>query len=186
MMLFLVAAVIIAAVAAWTDWRTGNIPNSLTFGSMAAAPFVHVFVALAQHSSKTEAIVAGSYSVLGALLCGILPALFYRINAIGGGDVKLFVALGAVLRPTLGGEAELWGFMATGLIAPFLLAYHGKLFKTVTNAVFIAVNPFLSKERRREVSPQEMSWFRMGPAILLGAIYVAFEHWRDVPVSWAP
>jgi prepilin peptidase CpaA len=185
MTLFLVAAVIIAAVAAWTDWQTGNIPNWVTLGALAAAPLVHVIVALAQHASKVDAIVAGGYSILGAAVCAILPLLFYRMNAIGGGDVKLFIALGAVLRPLMGGEAEIWGFLATGLIAPFLLAYQGKLFKTVTNAVFLIVNPFLSKERRREVVPQERSWFRMGPAIFLGAIFVAVEHWRDLQV-WAP
>jgi prepilin peptidase CpaA len=184
MTLFLVAGVLIAAGAAWTDWRTGNIPNGLTFGAMVAAPFVHVLVTLFQHGTKLEALTAGGYSILGAVTCAILPLVFYRMNAIGGGDVKLFVALGAVLRPMMGGEAEIWGFLATGLIAPFLLAYHGKLFKTVKNAAFLLVNPVLAKERRQEVSPQDLSWFRMGPAILLGAIYVAVEHWSDLP-AWS-
>jgi prepilin peptidase CpaA len=186
MTLFLVAAVLVAAVAAWTDWRTGNIPNGVTLGALFAAPFVHVLVTLLHHGTKADAVVAGSYSVVGAVVCAILPAIFYRLNAIGGGDVKLFIALGAVLRPQMGGEAEIWGFLATGLIAPFLLAYHGKLFKTVTNAMYLAINPFLSKERQREVSPQEMSWFRMGPAILLGTLYVAVEHWRDAAALLAP
>lgn len=186
MTLFLVAAVFIAAVAAWTDWRTGNIPNWITFGPLASAPFLHVIATLVQHGTKLDAVLAGSYSILGAVVCALLPLLFYRMNAIGGGDVKLFIALGAVLRPMMGGEAEIWGFLATGLIAPFLLAYQGKLFKTVTNAAFIVVNPFLGQDRRREVSPQELSWFRMGPAILLGALYVAVEHWRDLPAAWAP
>jgi prepilin peptidase CpaA len=184
MTLFLVAAVLVAAVAAWTDWRTGHIPNWVTFGPLFGAPVAYVLVTLLQHGSKLDAVIAGSYSILGALLCGILPSAIYRMNGIGGGDVKLFVALGAVLRPMLGGEAELWGFLATGLIAPFLLAYQGKLFKTVANATFILINPFVGKERRREVTPQEMSWFRMGPAILLGTLYVAAEHWRDLP-AWA-
>jgi len=176
---FLVAAVVVAALAAWTDWRTGHIPNWLTLGALAAAPVAHVVAGIAQHATKTDALLSGAMSIVGAVVCGLLPALLYRVNAIGGGDVKLFVALGAVLRPMLGGEAEIWGFLATGLIAPFLLAYQGKLFKTVTNAVFLLINPFLGKERRREITPQEMSWFRMGPAILLGAVFVALEHWKD-------
>jgi prepilin peptidase CpaA len=186
MTFFLVAAVLVAAVAAWTDFRTGNIPNWITLGPLATAPLAHVIATLVHHGTKIDALTAAGYSVLGAVVCAILPLIFYRVNGIGGGDVKLFIALGAMLRPWIGGEAEIWGFLATGIIAPFLLAYEGKLFKTVTNAVFLIVNPVLSKERRREVAPTEMSWFRMGPAILLGAIFVTVEHWRDVTAAWAP
>jgi prepilin peptidase CpaA len=176
---FLVAAVIITAIAAWTDHRTGHIPNALTYGALVIAPFAHVLVELAHHATKVDALIAGSRSILGGVVCALLPALFYRLDAIGGGDVKLFVALGAILQPLLGGEAQIWSFLAAGILAPFQLAYHGKLFQTVTNAAFLAANPFLGKEKRREVSPEQMSWFRMGPAIFVATLYVALEHWKD-------
>src|SRR5580658_4241372 len=149
MTFFLVAAVIVAGVSAWTDYKTGHIPNALTFGALGAAPVAHIAIAMAHHNTKTEALIAGSYCVLGAFLCALLPALFYRLDAIGGGDVKLFVALGAILHPLIGGEAELWSFLAAGIIAPFQLAFHGKLFQTVSNAAILAVNPFLGKDKRR-------------------------------------
>jgi prepilin peptidase CpaA len=178
MTVFLVAAVLLAGVAAWTDYRTGHIPNAITFGAFGVAPFAHVLATLLHHGTKLDALIAGSYCILGGLVCAILPAIFYRLDAIGGGDVKLFIALGAVLHPVLGGEAELWSFLAAGALAPFQLAYHGKLFQTVSNAAILAVNPFLGKDKRREISPEQMSWFRMGPAIFLATVYVAIEHWR--------
>jgi prepilin peptidase CpaA len=179
MTVFLVAAVLVAGIAAWTDFRTGHIPNAITFGAFGVAPFAHVLSVLVQHGTKTDALIAGSYAIVGGLVCLVLPALLYRLNAIGGGDLKLFVALGALLQPLIGGEAEMWSFLAAGVLAPFMLAYQGKLFQTVKNAAMLAVNPFLAKEKRREVSPEQMSWFRMGPAIFLATLLVAFEHWKD-------
>jgi prepilin peptidase CpaA len=179
MTVFLVAAVLVAGIAAWTDFRTGHIPNAITYGAFGVAPFAHILAVLMQHGTKIDALIAGSYAILGAVVCVLLPALFYRLNAIGGGDLKLFVALGALLHPAIGGEAEMWSFLAAGMLAPFMLAYHGKLFQTVKNAAVLAVNPFLAKEKRQEVSPEQMSWFRMGPAIFLATLFVAVEHWRD-------
>ena len=179
MAFFLVAAVLVAGVSAWTDYRTGHIPNALTFGALGGAPLAHIAFTLAHHGTKVDALLSGSSCVLGALVCCLLPALFYRLDAIGGGDVKMFVALGAILHPMLGGETELWSFIAAGLLAPFQLAYHGKLFQTVSNAAILAVNPFLAKDRRKALNPEQMSWFRMGPAIFLATVYVAIVHWKD-------
>jgi prepilin peptidase CpaA len=181
MTVFLVAAVLVAGAAAWTDFRTGHIPNAITFGAFGVAPFAHIVDVLVHHGTKVEALVSGSYAILGGAVCLILPAVLYRLNAIGGGDLKLFVALGALLHPAIGGETEMWSFLAAGALAPFLLAYHGKLFQTLHNTAMLAVNPFLAKEKRRDVSPEQMSWFRMGPAIFVATVFVAFQHWKDAP-----
>ncbi len=175
---FLVVAVLVTAVAAWTDWRSGTIPNWLTLGALACAPFAHVALALAAGQTKQVAFTEGSLSVLGGFLCSLTPLLLYTKNAIGGGDVKLFVAIGALLGWRMGIEAEMYGFVAAALIAPARLAYEGKLFRTVSNAFFLTLNPMLPKGRRREIVPEVMSWFRMGPAIFLGTLFTAYVHWR--------
>ena len=38
---FLMAAVLIAAIAAWFDWRSGEMPNVVTLGPLIAAPVAH-------------------------------------------------------------------------------------------------------------------------------------------------
>jgi prepilin peptidase CpaA len=180
MIWFLVAAVLVTAVAAWTDWRTGKIPNWLTLGALGCAPVAWIVFDLSTGVSRKDAITDGCYSILGAFLCALVPLLLYNKNAIGGGDVKLFVALGALCRPLIGVEAEVYGFFAAALIAPVGLAYEGKLFRTLKNALYLSVNPLLSKSRRHEVQPEVMSWFRMGPAVLLGMAFTAYLHWRTL------
>jgi prepilin peptidase CpaA len=178
MIWFLVAAVVVTAVAAWTDWRTGNIPNWLTFGAIGCAPVAWVVFEVMTGMPRKDAITEGCYSVLGGFICALVPLLLYNKNAIGGGDVKLFVAIGALCRPLIGVEAEVYGFLAAALVAPVGLAYEGKLFRTLNNALHLTLNPFIPKEKRREIQPEVMSWFRMGPAILLGMAFTTYLHWK--------
>jgi len=177
---FLVAAVILAAVAAWTDWRTGEIPNWLTFGAMILAPIAHVITALAiTHMPVRMAFTEGAYSVGGLLLCGMIPLLLYTRGGIGGGDVKLFAAIGALCMSMFGVEAEMYGFFVAALIAPARLAYEGKLLRTIKNAAILMVNPFLPAAKKIEVQQELMTWFRMGPAIFLGVLAMAITEWRS-------
>ncbi|MEO6572805.1 MAG: A24 family peptidase [Polyangiaceae bacterium] len=181
MLPFFVAAVILAAVAAWTDWRTGEIPNWLTFGTMVLAPIAHVVVAITiTHLPVRAAFIEGAYSVGGLLLCGMIPLLLYTRGGIGGGDVKLFAAIGALCMSMFGVEAEMYGFFVAALIAPARLAYEGKLLRTIKNAAFLMVNPFLPAARKLEVQQEMMTWFRMGPAIFLGVLAMAITEWRSI------
>jgi len=173
---FLLGAIVVAAVAAEEDWRTGSIPNWLTFGALGAGPLAHIFVTLARTGHRGEAGADGGLAVVGALLCAIIPLSLYRAEGLGGGDAKLFVALGAILGWQYGLEAELWSFVAAAVIAPVRLAWDGKLFQTVGNAAYLIANPFLPKARRRELDRENVSWFRMGPAILVGTLWTAYLH----------
>jgi prepilin peptidase CpaA len=178
MIYFLVAAAIISAIAAASDLRTGEIPNWLTLGVLLVAPVAHIAFALATHMSGHDALVEAGMSLLGALACSIVPAVLYRQDAIGGGDVKLLAGMGAVLQPRLGLEAEMYSFFAAGLIAPAFLAYEGKLFRTLKNTVLLALNPLLPKSKRRPIEPTLLTWFRFGPAIFVGMAVTAYLHWR--------
>jgi prepilin peptidase CpaA len=174
---FLIAAVVMTAIAAWTDARKGEIPNWITLWPLGLAPIAHAALAGAREGGK-EALIAIAYSVVGAVVCSIVPLILYRMSAIGGGDVKLFAALGAVCMPMLGIEAELYGFVAAALIAPARLAYEGKLFATLGNTARLVVNPILPKAKRKEIDPASMHWFRMGPAILVGTLAAVVANWR--------
>ncbi|WP_394847233.1 A24 family peptidase [Pendulispora brunnea] len=176
---FLIAAIILAAVAAWTDWRTGFIPNWLTFGVLGLAPIVHIVRAFSMGIEKDAALLEGGYSVLGAVVCGLVPWILFQKNAIGGGDVKVFAAIGALCQTMLGFEAEMYGFLAACLIAPARLAYDGKLLRTLKNAVGLMINPFMPKDKKVQIEQEMLSWMRMGPAILLGTIIAAALHFRE-------
>ena len=126
-----------------------------------------------------SALEDAGFALVGAVVCAILPVGLFRASALGGGDVKLFIALGAILRPLAGIEAEVWSFCAAAVVAPFWLAYEGKLFRTIANAGYLLANPMLPKDRRRELDRETVSWFRMGPAILLGTLVTAYLHAKD-------
>ena len=172
---FLAFATILAATAAWFDWRTGHIPNRLTLLGLAAAVLGH-FVHGAMIAGLGAGVEQAAYSVAGALGCALVPMFMHRKGAMGGGDVKLFAALGAALHPLAGLEAETYAFVAAMLLAPAKLAWEGTLLRTVANTITLVVNP-LRKEAQRKPLPKEMvTWFRLGPAVFLGTAATFLVH----------
>jgi prepilin peptidase CpaA len=179
MVAFLVVAMVVTGMAAVTDWRTGHIPNWLTLGALALAPFAHIVYGLQHGYHGSDAFLQGCYSLVGAAVTAIVPLILYRQDAIGAGDVKLLLALGALLKWQLGFEAELYAFFAAGILAPARLAYEGKLFATIRNTLVVASNPFLPKAKQKKLDPQLLTWVRFGPAIFLGSLLTTIVHWRD-------
>lgn len=164
---FLLAATLFAACAAWTDHRTGHIPNKLTLVGFVAAIAAH-FAHGANLGGLRGGLEQAGFALGGALLCALVPLFMFLKGAMGGGDVKLFAVLGALLHPLGGLQAETYAFVAAALLAPMKLAYEGKLTRTFLNTLTLVTNPFRRRERRKAV-PEEMStWFRLGPAIFLG------------------
>jgi len=174
---FLLAAIAITGIAAWFDWRKGEIPNWVTLGPLGMGLLGHLVLGLV-----SAGVHGALWSVLGALLgaiaCGLVPALLWYKGAIGGGDLKLLMAIGALLGPMLGIEAELYGFIAAALYAPARLAYEGKLLRTLGNTFSLAFNPVLPKAKRREIAPEMMTWLRFGPPMFVGMCVTALLNWR--------
>lgn len=151
----------IALVAALSDGRTGRIPNWLTLPPLAAAPLAYLLL---------QGPGALGASILGAVCCGAVPFFLFTRGAIGGGDVKLFAAIGAVAGARLGIEVEL---LSLGLAAGHAfarLAWEGKLVRTLLNSFWIAVNVVLPRRRRRDIPPELMSTVRMGGAVLAATL----------------
>jgi len=172
-----IVAILVAAVGAFLDFRKGEIPNWLTFPVILAAPVLHIIRFKMAKETMEIASYEGAYSLGGAALSAVVPLLLFRQSAIGGGDVKLFIALGAVLQPVLGVEAQMYGFFAGAILAPARLAYEGKLISTLKNSLAILSNFFLPKTKQRTIDASALTWFRLGPAILLGVALTAFLHW---------
>ncbi|MBI5537778.1 MAG: prepilin peptidase [Deltaproteobacteria bacterium] len=174
---FLIAAMAVTAAAAWYDWRKGEIPDWVTLGPLAAGLVAHAVLGGMTHGAR-GAFWSVIGSLLGAIACGLVPVFLWWKGAIGGGDVKLLVAIGALLGHSLGIEAELYGFIAAALYAPARLAYEGKLLRTLGNTFSLAFNPVLPKAKRREVSPEMMTWLRFGPPMFVGMCVTVLLNWR--------
>jgi len=173
----LVATVAVTAVAAGYDLKTGHIPNWITLGPMALGPVAWFAMGAAEGGFRVGLESAG-FSILGALACALMPLILYQAGAMGGGDVKLLVAVGALCRALIGVEMEFYAFIAAALFAPARLAWEGKLFKTLGNTLVLVSNPFLPKAKRREIPKETMTWLRFAPAIFAGALVAAILHWR--------
>jgi prepilin peptidase CpaA len=165
-------ALLIAAVAAITDVRTGEIPNWLTLPPLVVAPIAYFIL----HG------VWGAIGSVGAIVaCGLVPYILFRKGAAGGGDVKLFAAIGAVAGLAIGIEAQLLTFVAAALISLGRLAWRGRLLRTLYNSVFLGLNPILPRTWRKEVAPELMTMVRLGGFAFVGTVVALFlRH----PMPW--
>ena len=155
----LVFACAVTLASAWTDARTGRIPNLLTLPM--------VFFGLCFGATNGGWVGLGS-SLLGAALCFGVPYGLYLTSggsAIGGGDVKLFAALGALLGPSAGLEVELASLVLLAVFALMILTWRGRLFSMLQRTLWLSINWALPRAKRRSLEPEMMVSMRMGPAI---------------------
>lgn len=75
--------------AAWSDLRSRRIPNALTMSGLAAG-------LLLRGIAGPEALVEG---LVGILLALVVTLPFLMLGVIGGGDVKLLMAIAGFMGP---------------------------------------------------------------------------------------
>ena len=115
-------AVILCSVASWWDLRTRRIPNALTIPALVAALCLH------------GALGAGQglfLSACGAVVAGALVLPGYALRSTGGGDVKLLMAVGAILTYPLALKAGLAALITGGLLGLAVSIRSGQLRDTL-------------------------------------------------------
>jgi len=166
-----VAVIALVGIAAFTDVRGGVIPNWLTLPPLVVAPIAHGLV------DGVRGLLA---SVLGMLICALVPLLVFYRGGMHGGDVKLFAAIGAVGGLYLGLETQFLALVAASVYALGQLAWNGKLLSSLASSFFLGLNPVLPKRMRRTIAPELMHRIRLGAAILLGAAIAVAEKHREL------
>ncbi|MBI5512357.1 MAG: prepilin peptidase [Deltaproteobacteria bacterium] len=161
-----ILAVVAAAIGAYTDFRRGHIPNWLTFGALGLG----VVLQAAFSESHAQGALA---ALLGAFLCAIFPWVLFKRDAMGGGDVKLFAALGALLGAYHGIEAQFLACCAATVFALARLAWYGRLLSVMSNALFLGLNPLLPRRWKRDIAPDLLTKIRFGGGILAGTAIAA-------------
>ncbi|HEY2733324.1 MAG TPA: A24 family peptidase [Polyangiales bacterium] len=171
----LMAAGALVLIAAIVDFKTGKIPNLLIAIGLALGLLSGAAVGFA--SDRAGAVLHGLlYSSAGALGCALLPGLLYAARSIGGGDLKLFIALGSLVGPLIGLEAELYTFCAGALYVFGLLAYEGILFRSVADS-FVAVSSAIVRRPNRRAAQLSQRSVRFGPLIAVGTWLALLAHW---------
>ncbi|MBK8169931.1 MAG: prepilin peptidase [Sandaracinaceae bacterium] len=158
-----ILALAITGTAAVTDYKTGLIPNWLTLPPLALAPIAWAFVIW------PSGIL---YSLFGAFCCGLPLYILFRIDpdGCGGGDVKLFGAVGAMLLFEAGLESLFFSLCATAVWALAKLAWQGKIWRTLKNSGLLFLNMFLPKSRKHEIKPGEKTTIRLGGFAFFGTL----------------
>ena len=156
----LVSLAVLLSVALYTDLRYGKIPNKLTF------PCMVVGLTLGLLSDGFHGFLlslAGIGIVLGLYL------VTYS-TAIGGGDIKLMMAVGSLVGLRLTIWAMLFSAVIGGILAIIVMARYKTVLSTTRN---LATHVYLSVALR---APTELSGgpsvtkFRYSPAIALGTL----------------
>jgi prepilin peptidase CpaA len=147
----------VTGVAALTDARAGRIPNALTVPVLVISPLAR---ALARGQGGLEA------SIAGAVLCAVAPLALFSRRAMGGGDVKLFAAIGAVLGPSEGLAFEFLGFVTTALFALGTAWRDGLLRAVLTRSLRLARWPVGGPES----DPSLATGVRMGVPVFFAAL----------------
>jgi len=124
-----VLAVLIAISAAVTDVRERRIPNKLTY------PAAILGVLLQAVLFGWKGLLSG---VLGGVVFGGVFLLFYIIDAMGAGDVKLATALGCVVGASASVKLMFTTSVAGGVLAVIYMVRARRVIKTLCNtfAVF--------------------------------------------------
>jgi prepilin peptidase CpaA len=166
----LLAVALTGAAAIW-DLRTGLIPNRLVAVGAIAAIVLNVLVAMPRGVTTIGAALLSMLA--GLVLVSLVPLLLYRLDGIGGGDVKLLAVVGAALGPYMGIEAEMYAFTVVVLYAPARLLFEGKLIKSLRTTGFMIIRPLVPRHRQGPPAKiEELTAFRFGPAIFAGTLAV--------------
>lgn len=176
MMPLLVLAIAFSGIAAYTDLRRGEIPNWLTTSAFGTGLVASAGLALHQGLGVRGALFALLGALCGGLACAVLPFVLWRKGVMGGGDLKLFVALGALCHTSLGIDLELSSFLTGTALVIVQLAYRGALFSMLKRAGIVVLNLALPKSKQRSLGETPTTWFRFAPAILLAALWITVTH----------
>lgn len=121
------ALVTLLVISSYTDWKYRKIYNKVTL------PAILIGLGLAAMTN----FPAGLQSA--ALACVLGFSFFYllfMLGMMGGGDVKLVAAIGALTGYPFIVDALFFGIIAGGVYAILILAIKGGLWKNIKNALW--------------------------------------------------
>jgi prepilin peptidase CpaA len=127
--LFAASALTCATVAACCDVKTRKIPNKLTVPCFLAGLLLHYY---------TQGFAGLGNSLAAAAIAFVIFLMFFLAGGMGGGDVKLIAAIGAItglhlLPGVLVATALIGGVMAIAMVMT-----RGQMGTTLRNVVSIA------------------------------------------------
>lgn len=164
-------ALVVCGVGTYTDIKKGIIPNWLTLPAL----FIGLCIGFVDGS-----FLGIGESLASALATAMVPLILFRMQAMGGGDVKLFAAIGAILGIDLALQVLMASFMCGALWGIGLWVVRGEIKQRLILA-FQKVIPWkwLGVRSKKAALPQ--TFIRFGPAILAGcALTIGLQIWETM------
>jgi prepilin peptidase CpaA len=156
------AVAVCGGTSAVIDLKTRRVPNPLTLGIAVAG--VGLAVTGLSGLAVRDALLG---CVVG--LAFMLPG--FLIGATGGGDVKLFAALGTMLGPRDIGFAFLYSLIAGGLLAVAVALQRGRFYETLGRTAALVTTGGGNTAEIEHVSQHNR--FAYAPAIAVGTLVKA-------------
>jgi prepilin peptidase CpaA len=158
----------IVAISAIWDLVSLHIPNVLTLGGVALG--VALRIALGYTDAGTAGALKGlAWATAGIFLCGVLPMMSYRAGDIGGADVKLFIAIGALCGPFLGFNVQAWTYGVIVLaVSPIQILLSGDARGSLVRAKTRLANIFRPAAEKVLVASPPRKHLPMAPPMFVG------------------
>ena len=155
-----VMAAAAACIGGYSDIRSGKIPNRMTFPFMAAGLAVNGLL--------------GGLTGLGSSVCGILLGfsffLLFAIGALKAGDVKLYMAVGALGGWRFCMDTMVFSVLIGGAAAFLILVSHKNGRKRLGDLWQYLVNMVLTRRFYMYQPRDRSSYFSYGCCISAGAL----------------
>jgi len=170
--------IVVVTVAVITDLRWRRIPNFLTFPAFIAAVVVRTFF---------QGWSGMGLALAGAMVAPVLLLVVRGGKRIGMGDVKLTMAIGAVLGPALAVVMVLFSAIAGGVIALGMSLRPGGQLRELVSVLSIGL-PFLKKTKKGDDAPVEkrspIETLPYGLAIGAGSLITLAVYWWTGNEYW--
>ena len=161
-------------LCAASDLATGKIYNHITY----PAAILGLVLAL----------VAGGWTELGQHVAGFsigfVPFfVLFLLKGMGGGDVKLMAAAGAIMGYPLIVAGFFHTILVGGVVAVSVMLWKGVLWRGVRNALWTMITWFLPVQTRK-LDPANSQKIPFGVAIALGTIWASLESLTLFRFEW--
>jgi prepilin peptidase CpaA len=164
------ACLVVLVVAVASDIFTRKIPNTVTLGGVVVGLAIHLAIGIVDSGLWGAARGLG-FALGGAFACGIIPFIAWRRGELGGGDVKLFAAIGALMGPGLGFNVQAITFtISLVILFPYRLVRYGALKPALSNFGIGLANVI----RKRQARVAYVTGPKLPPVILAPTIGIAF------------
>lgn len=130
-LMFAAGSLICAGLGAVHDVRERKIPNRITLPAMIAALLLHTI--LGGWSGLASSILAG-------IIAGVIFLIFFLAGGMGGGDVKLMIAVGCFAGLPLLRMVIIATVLAGAVFAIAVGIYSGRMRETLRNVTALVVH----------------------------------------------